>query len=101
MTEPLPDRPVRPIVDLAAADASTLVEMGVLDPQPEPAPPAEPPLPGNGQEVANEALLMAAFADAGVPHTEADAAAVDRIATLDPQTVKAVAEWVKRGKKEK
>ncbi|MFE9738800.1 hypothetical protein [Streptomyces sp. NPDC006477] len=101
MTESPADRPVQPIVDLAAADAETLSEMGFLEPQPEPAPPAEPPLPGDDQEAVNEAVLAAAFADAGLPQTEADAAAVDRIAALDPQTVKAVAAWVKRGKKEK
>jgi len=41
MTE-LPDaQPVQPIVDLAAADAETLVAMGVLEPQPEPEPQPE------------------------------------------------------------
>ncbi|MBX9425416.1 hypothetical protein [Streptomyces lateritius] len=45
MTEPLPDRPVQLVVDTAAADAETLVELGVLEPQPEPEapPPAVPP----------------------------------------------------------
>ncbi|MFD3532027.1 hypothetical protein [Streptomyces sp. NPDC058664] len=38
MTDPPPDRPMRPVVDLTAADADTLVEMGVLEPQPEPEP---------------------------------------------------------------
>lgn len=41
MTEPPPDRPVQPVVDLAVADAETLVEMGVLEPQSEPEPQPE------------------------------------------------------------
>ncbi|MEE1813608.1 hypothetical protein PUR59_00945 [Streptomyces sp. SP18ES09] len=42
MTEPPDAQPVEPLVDMAAADAETLVEMGVLEPQPEPEP-ADPP----------------------------------------------------------
>lgn len=37
MTEPPTERRVQPIVDTLAADAETLVELGVLEPQPEPA----------------------------------------------------------------
>ena len=33
-----PNRPAIPRVDVAAADTETLVDMGVLDPPPEPAP---------------------------------------------------------------
>ncbi|MFE7513816.1 hypothetical protein ACFU8I_21725 [Streptomyces sp. NPDC057540] len=42
MTAPPDDQPVQPVTDLAVADTETLVEMGVLEPQPEPEP-AEPP----------------------------------------------------------
>ncbi|MFJ6579230.1 hypothetical protein ACIQMY_25125 [Streptomyces sp. NPDC091368] len=44
MTEPPDDQPVQPVTDLAVADAETLVEMGVLEPQPE----AEPADPSDG-----------------------------------------------------
>jgi hypothetical protein len=37
MSEPPTEQRVHPIVDILAADAETLVELGVLEPQPEPA----------------------------------------------------------------
>ncbi|WP_158710487.1 hypothetical protein [Streptomyces flavochromogenes] len=45
MTEPPTERRVQPIVDMLAADTETLVELGVLDPQPEPEAPPPVVLP--------------------------------------------------------
>lgn len=47
MTEPPGERRVQPIVDLLGADTETLVELGVLEPQPEPqlSPPVALPEP--------------------------------------------------------
>ncbi|MGW4028262.1 hypothetical protein ACWEFL_02900 [Streptomyces sp. NPDC004838] len=44
MTAEPPNRPVTPRVDTAAADMLTLVDMGVVDPLPEP-PPEAPVVP--------------------------------------------------------
>lgn len=45
MSELLTERPAVRHVDETAADAETLVGMGVLEPQPEPAPPEPIPEP--------------------------------------------------------
>lgn len=45
MTEPPAERRVQPIVDVLAADAETLVELGALEPQPEPEAPPPVVLP--------------------------------------------------------
>lgn len=50
MSELPTERPVQRQMDEMGADVGTLVDMGVLEPQPEPAPPEpipEPPLPEN------------------------------------------------------
>ncbi|MFB7605307.1 hypothetical protein [Streptomyces gardneri] len=45
MTEPPTERRVQPIVDLFGADVEALVELGVLEPQPEPEAPPPVVLP--------------------------------------------------------
>lgn len=100
-------RPVQRRVDEAAADVGTLADMGVVAEPPEPqapAPPAgspaDPPaeVPPE-QQVTNMAMLDSAFTEAGVAQTDTDTAAVRTLATLDTETVKTVAGWVKRGKR--
>lgn len=79
----MPDpRPVPRRRDDAAADTSTLVQLGVVDDPPTPAPPAPPPEPDPGQQ----AVLQAALADAG-----ADEDTVGALAGLTPEQVAAVA----------
>lgn len=41
MTAPPADQPFQPVVDLTAADVETLVEMGILEPPPQPEPQPE------------------------------------------------------------
>jgi hypothetical protein len=41
MAAPPDAQPVQPVVDLAVADAETLVDMGVLESQPDPEPQPE------------------------------------------------------------
>ena len=99
--------PVSPRRDDTAADMRSLVDLGRADPQPLPAPtPAAPPVgepvpqqpapdPTDEQETA---ALHAALADAGVTATPEDQDAVQVLARLDPDTVAAVARWLKTKK---
>lgn len=92
---PLPAPPRRqPLM----ADVETLVDMGVLEEQPQP-PPEEPPGPPP-EEQANALALDAALAEAGVTKTSADTQAVTALAKLDPATVQAITTWVKHKKKD-
>jgi hypothetical protein len=95
-------------LDRGAADADTQVHLGWREPDPEP-PPPEPPVEPEppeetpptdaAQEAVHLMMLDSAFLDAGLPQTDADTAAVEEIARLDPATVRAVAAWVKRGRR--
>ncbi|MGW7334211.1 hypothetical protein ACWGIU_37565, partial [Streptomyces sp. NPDC054840] len=67
------------------ADAETLIDMGILDEQPQP-PPDEPPGPPPEQQ-ANLLALNAALAEAGVTKGAADTKAVTDLARLDAATV--------------
>ncbi|MFD9069131.1 hypothetical protein [Streptomyces lasiicapitis] len=69
--------------DDTAADVGTLVQLGVVDEPPTPAPPAEPPQP----DPEEQEVLAAAVAEAGVE----DAEAVDVLAGLTPEQTAAVA----------
>lgn len=107
----MPDAiPVAPRVDVTAADARSLQQLGRLDPQPVPAaapdpPPAAPPVedtvpppkpdPADEQETA---ALNAALADAGVAATPEDQDAIQALARLDPATVAAVTRWMRTKK---
>jgi hypothetical protein len=90
---PVP-RPAPPRRQPLMADVETLVDMGVLEEQPQPPPdvPPEPPV----EEQANMLALDAALAEAGVSKSTADTQAVTELAKLDPATVAAVTAWVKQ-----
>ncbi|MGW6872927.1 hypothetical protein ACWGHA_11390 [Streptomyces xanthophaeus] len=77
------------------ADAETLVDMGILEEQPQPPPdvPAEPPV----EEQANVEALDEALAAAGIEPAAADAEAIAELAKLDPAVVDAIAGWIQRG----
>lgn len=102
--QPAPQR-ATPRVDHTRADMGTLVAMGWADPQPvaspdppgyvPPAPEPDPPTPA---EVANEAVLQAALAEAGVTKSAADEDAIDVLSQMDPAAVQAVARWMKAKK---
>ncbi|MFB8393634.1 hypothetical protein [Streptomyces yangpuensis] len=91
-------RPAPPRRHPLMADVETLVDMGVLEEQPQP-PPDEPP-PPPPEEAANALRLDEALAEAGVTKTTADAAAVTALAKLDPATIATLTEWVKHKKKD-
>lgn len=76
------------------ADAETLIDMGVLEEQPQPPPdlPPEPPV----EEQANVLALDEALAEAGIQPEAADAAAIAELAKLDPAIVDAITKWVQR-----
>ncbi|WP_411102427.1 hypothetical protein [Streptomyces sp. cmx-4-9] len=95
--DPAP-RPAAPRRQQPMADAETLVDMGVLEEQPQPPPdvPPEPPV----EEQANLLALDAALAESGVTRRAADTEAVARLAKLDAATVAAITGWVKHKKKD-
>jgi hypothetical protein len=108
MTDIPAERPVARRRDPGVADMATQVHLGWQEPQPEPPPPKppvdpdppeEPPPTDAAQEAVHLMMLDSAFLDAGLPQTDADTAAVEEIAKLDPATVRAVAAWVKRGRR--
>lgn len=84
---PAPRRQQQPM-----ADAETLVDMGVLEEQPQPPPdiPPEPP----AEEQANVEALDAVLAEAGIQPEAADTAAIAELAKMDPAVVEAIARWV-------
>jgi hypothetical protein len=98
MPEDPEPRPAVRRVKAGAADADTLVEMGVLQEQSKPRPegPREPP----AEEQAKRARLDAALAEAGVTKGTTDTEAVDALAKLDAATVEVIASWVKHKKKD-
>lgn len=91
--------------DDTAADARALEQLGVIEPQPTPAPsPEAPPVespappapdPVDQQEAAD---LSAALVEAGVTATAEDQAAVQALAKLDAATVSAVTRWMQAKK---
>ncbi|KOU20978.1 hypothetical protein ADK52_25700 [Streptomyces sp. WM6372] len=87
-------RPAPPRRQPLMADVETLVDMGVLEEQPQP-PPDEPPAPPP-EEQANAAALDEALAGAGIEPEPADAAAIAELAKLDPAVVDAITKWVQR-----
>ncbi|MFD8949478.1 hypothetical protein ACFV0B_11545 [Streptomyces xanthophaeus] len=89
--DPAP-RPAAPRRQPPQADAETLVDMGVLEEQPQP-PPDEPPEP-EPDEQANVVALDEALAGAGIEPEAADAAAIAELAKLDPAVVEAITRWV-------
>ncbi|GAA1780108.1 MULTISPECIES: hypothetical protein [Actinomycetes] len=74
------------------ADVETLVDMGLIEEQPQP-PPEEPPEPPV-EEQANTVALDEALAGAGIQPEPADAAAIAELAKLDPALVEAITRWV-------
>ncbi|MFF5703382.1 hypothetical protein ACFY7H_12875 [Streptomyces sp. NPDC012794] len=80
------------------ADVETLVDMGILEEQPQP-PSDVPPAPP-AEEQANRLALDTALAEAGVNKGASDAEAVTALAQMDAATVAAVASWVKHKKKD-
>lgn len=74
------------------ADVETLVDMGLVEEQPQP-PPEEPPAP-QPEEEANTVALDEALAGAGIQPDPADAAAIAELAKLDPAVVEAITRWV-------
>ncbi|MFG2747996.1 hypothetical protein [Streptomyces xanthophaeus] len=95
--DPAP-RPAAPRRQQPLADAETLVDMGVLEEQPQPPPdvPPEPPV----EEQANAVALDEALAEAGVTKNAEDSAALAELAKLDPATIEAITAWVKHKKKD-
>ena len=96
-------RRVAPLVDPAAADLGTLVQLGRVEPPPVPSP--EPPRRSSRWGPAPEpglveqaSRLREALVEAGVQLGTGDAAAVEALAGLDPVTVQKVAAWIGRGK---
>ncbi|MGW6946204.1 hypothetical protein ACWGHD_04675 [Streptomyces xanthophaeus] len=92
--DPAP-RPAAPRRQQPMADAETLVDMGILDEQPQPPPdvPAEPP----AEEQANVEALDEALAAAGIEPAAADTETIAELAKLDPAVVEAIAGWIQRG----
>ncbi|WP_327738474.1 hypothetical protein OG749_36430 [Streptomyces nojiriensis] len=91
--DPAP-RPAAPRRQQPMADAETLIDMGVLEEQPQP-PPDEPPEPP-AEEQANTVALDEALAGAGITPDTADAEAIAELAKLDPAVIDAIAKWVQR-----
>ena len=91
--DPAP-RPAAPRRQQPMADAETLIDMGVLEEQPQP-PPDEPPEPP-AEEQANAVALDEALAEAGITPDTADAEAIAELAKLDPAVVDAITKWVQR-----
>lgn len=85
-------RPAPPRRQPLMADVETLVDMGILEEQPQP-PPEEPPAPPPEEE-ANALALDEALAGAGIAPDPADTAAIAEIARLDPAVVDAITRWV-------
>ncbi|MFD8577413.1 hypothetical protein ACFV1H_19020 [Streptomyces virginiae] len=85
-------RPAPPRRQPLMADVETLVDMGVLEEQPQP-PPEEPPEPPV-EEQANAVALDEALAGAGIQPDPADTAAIAELAKLDPAVVEAITRWV-------
>ncbi|MCY0963378.1 hypothetical protein [Streptomyces sp. H27-H5] len=85
--EPRRVTPYRPPM----ADAETLVDMGLLDEQPQP-PPEEPRVDEGAMQ------LEAALTDKGVDLSGADQAAVAALAQLDPAVLETLVGWIGDGK---
>lgn len=100
--------PVTRRVDDSAGDMTSLVRLGLAEPQPvpdAPAPPpadeAPPPLPppvSDPVDEAEAAAISAALTDAGITATVEDQEAVQELAKLDPATVAAVTRWMRTKK---
>ncbi|MET9550521.1 hypothetical protein ABZY36_35245 [Streptomyces sp. NPDC006627] len=100
MPEP---RAVTHRVNNCAGDSASLVQLGLIDPQPTPGPPPDR-VPPSGQrpdpaDEAEKRALTDALAEAGVEPSETDRAAVQALASLDSATVDAVTRWLKAKKK--
>jgi hypothetical protein len=94
MDEDPPPRPAVPRGQSFLADAETLVDMGVLEEQPQP--PVEEPAAPSLVEQANAAALDEALAGAGITTAPEDADAIAEIAKLDPAVVETITKWVQR-----
>lgn len=89
--EPKPSPPRRqPLM----ADVETLIEMGVLEEQPQP--PPDEPVGEPIEEQANALALDEALAGAGIAPDQTDAAAIAELAKLDPAVIDAITKWVQR-----
>lgn len=75
------------------ADAETLIDMGVLDEQPQP-PPDVLPDPA-AEEQANALALGDALTGAGIGPEPADTQAIGELAKLDPAVIEVVTRWVR------
>lgn len=102
-----PPRTVERRIDPSAADVTSLVRLGLANPQPIPQPPPEPavpkpdPVPEPAPDPVDEAEMLqlsAALTDAGITPVAEDQAAVRQLASLDAATVAVVQSWLKRGK---
>jgi hypothetical protein len=99
-------RPLEPRRQDGGADVGSLVELGMHKPPPKPSPPKPPPVveaptaPAPAPDPVDEATLNAALAEAGLSVEAADSEAVKALATLDSDTVAAVAKWLKSRKKD-
>lgn len=85
--EPVPQQ-TRPLL----ADIGSLIDMGVVDEQPQP--PTELPPDPPAEEAANAAALTEALAEAGIPAAGADEQAIAALAKLDPAMVEAITRWM-------
>ena len=102
-----PPRAVERRIDPSAADVTSLVRLGLIDPQPTPQPPPEPtapkpdpvPVPEPGPDPVDEAEMLqlsAALTEAGITPVAEDQAAVQQLAKLDAKTVAVVQGWLKK-----
>ncbi|WP_306317190.1 MULTISPECIES: hypothetical protein [unclassified Streptomyces] len=92
----MPDpQPIYRRPDESAADMSSLVQLGLAEPQPVPEPPA-PTVPPDQttQAQENRATLTSALTDAGVTKTPDDEQAINALARLNPADIAAVTRWI-------
>ncbi|MGW9399366.1 hypothetical protein [Streptomyces sp. NPDC055642] len=107
---PQPPRAMERRIDPSAADAASLVRLGLTAPQPTPSSPPEPPTPApvpvprpvpDPVDEAEALQLSMALTEAGITPAVEDQAAVQQLAKLDAETVATVQRWLKkRGKPE-